>query len=149
MSEAECDRVRERLALGEHKGVEAHLTRCPACRREAEALRGVAAAIAGLDPRVEPPASVDAAIRAVLSGVTARPRPILRPAPAVALAAGGIVSSFVFLSSFFDAIGLGDRGGLFAASAIAVWLAVSAAATVPILIHGVAPSRPDVEEALR
>lgn len=104
-----------------------------------ETLERLVAAVSAVDLDIAPPASVDAAVRARL----AVPRParhqVLRPVPAVVLALAGVVAFCVSLTLVFAEAGRSDIGLPLAAGVTVFYLAVSAAATVPLLIHHVAP----------
>jgi hypothetical protein len=135
MPDDPCNDVRTRLVLGETDAVSGHLASCPACRREAEILHLLVAALRE-DAVVTPPERLDRTIRSRLEGTAA---PGLR---AIGVACGGLLALICGTGILLAERGLAERGVLAAASVAAVYLAVSAAAALPILLkHGaLAPS---------
>lgn len=146
MTDPDCVATRERLALGEEEALSMHLRRCPSCRSEAEVVRRILSALVVTDLEVQPPLRLDAAIRARFKVAMSGRRAVLRPAPAIAMALAAVGALCAALSVAFAAAGQGALSGSLGAGATALYLAVCTAATVPILIHHVVPSRYDAPE---
>ncbi len=99
MHELTCTEVRERsseYALGILPGVEArpldaHLARCPECRREAGEMKVLSTRLLDLIPGTEPPLGFD---RRVLASVRSRPRrrPLVASIAAAAVVLAGTVA---------------------------------------------------------
>lgn len=123
------------LALGEADRVERHLNRCPGCRREAER---IAALVGDLARGAEeaPPAGLDRKVCAALAAPPRIRRPVLMPLPAVLLSLTALGTIAVVLSQALGGTAVGDLAPIVTYVLIAVYLAVSSAALLPVLLQG-------------
>lgn len=103
----------------------------PSGGAEIERIRRALAASAA----VEPAASTDARVRLALAGAPAPPRYALRPGLAAGLALAALFSLVVGLATGLAQAGAAETGPLLAAVAVWIYLALSAAATLPLLLH--------------
>jgi len=138
MTERECERVRGAAAGGlpPDAAACAHLERCAACRvelRRFERLRSSLRATAAL----EPPPALDRAVLEALDRAARSPFPravpAVRPFTALGLAAAAFAALVLQLGGELARAGAAEYGLPLAALAAAVYLACSAAATVPLL----------------
>ena len=137
MSEMDCDRLRERLALGEEtESPEArtHLLACPACRREAARMEILLGALAR-DLDVEVPPELDARLRArLLDPASARP-PAFRPGWAVALGLIALVSGIVSFALVLPGLE-GEQRTILAGIALTwIYLTMAATAILPLIAY--------------
>jgi len=138
MSERDCDETRRRLALGEVEAtadLREHLASCAPCRREAEQLAGLLSRLAE-GAEIEPGCDVDRRVRELILNAPARSRWALNPTIATGLAAGSLLS---LLSAAAGAVAQGGAEGTAVAPAlvaVTAYFALSAAATLPLLLRG-------------
>lgn len=127
MPENACEEIRRSLALGETEGIGGHLATCETCRREAELLELVAATLQE-DAVRTPPERLDRLVRGRIAGA---PVPVFGT---VGIALAALLALVCGAGALLAERGLAERGVLTAAVVVAIYLAVSAAATLPILI---------------
>jgi len=136
MSERDCEETRRRLALGEREtdvGLREHVASCAPCREEAAQLAGLLSRLAE-DVEIEPGQDVDRRVREWILDAPARPRWALNPTIATGLAAGSLLA---LLSAAAGALVQGGPEGLGLAPAVlavTAYLALSSAATLPLLL---------------
>lgn len=145
MSEAICTRVRAELALdgARRSGLaRGHLESCEPCRAEAVRLERLIAALAR-DAEVEPSSELDQRLRRLIR--EAGPvRPLLRPLLATGLAVASFVALVGGLAVGLTAAGAPDSGLQLAILAVSAYLAVSSAATLPLLLYRLSAARNEV-----
>jgi hypothetical protein len=132
MKTVTCEEARERMMLGEDEDLATHLESCESCRREAGALRGLIDGLAATR-EIEPPAALDAVVRAAISGPVAW-SPLRHPYAAVALAVGALVVLVSGLTAWLVETPLAERAIAVVVPAALGYLALSSAATLPILL---------------
>lgn len=135
MREPGCAEVIRRLALGEpteRDGLASHLSRCADCRRESLALQPLLQELAA-DAQLDPPAELDARIRRLL--LDAPPLPLLfgRPVVAAALAIAAFLAVVGSVAEILAQAGAAEQGLWIALTLGSVYLALSAAAVLPLL----------------
>jgi predicted anti-sigma-YlaC factor YlaD len=135
MPETDCRETRRLLALGEADRVEGHLTRCPECRLEAERIADL---VRDLERGAEqtPPAGLDRTVRAALAAPRRIRRPVLLPLPAVLLSLTALGTLAVALSQALEGTAVGDLAPFVTFILIAIYLAVSSTALLPVLLQG-------------
>lgn len=95
----------------------------------------IVSALADLDLDLPPPAWLDRAVLARILEERPAPRPLLRPAPAIALAVAGVVALGFTVSAGFAAAGQEELAGPLGAGATALYLVFCAAVNLPLLLH--------------
>ena len=83
---------------------------------------------------VEPHPALDRRVRALLSGRGSAARPILRPFTALGLSAASLLALVVALALVLAGAGAAEQGPSLALLLTVAYLAVSSAATVPLLL---------------
>jgi len=141
MPERDCERLRAVLTGGETPTGEAaaHLERCAGCRGEAARLERLLDALGG-GATLEPPAMLDRAVREALGRHEAPRRLLIRPFTAIGLAAAAFIALVVALGGTLAEAGAAEYGPAIAALAATAYLAISAAATIPLLLLRTRPS---------
>ena len=146
MSDATCTRVRAELALAEPCRSElarAHVASCATCRGEAVRLERLIVALSR-DAEVEPSIELDLRLRRLIR--EAGPvRPLLRPLLATGLAVASFLALVGGLAVGLAAAGATDSGLQLAILAVSFYLAVSSAATLPLLLHRLSAARNEVQ----
>ena len=98
------------------------------------------------DAKIEPSPDLDARVRGMLRERPApAPSPLLHPAPAIGLALGAFLAMVASIASPLAEAGAAEYGPLIAVALGTVYLALSAAATLPLLLCRLARSRDGVE----
>lgn len=148
MSETICTRVRTELALAESRPSElarGHLEACPSCRVEAARLERLIAALSR-EAEVEPSAELDRRLRRLIRKAGPMPvRPLIRPLLATGLAVASFLALVGGLAAGLAAAGATEAGLQLAILAVSAYLAVSSAATLPILLYRTSSARNEVE----
>jgi len=140
MPDPGCGEIRRRLALGEGEDLSGHLDRCEGCRREAAVMNEMAAFLRE-DAVRTPPARVDEAVRSRLRRESA---------PGIAAGAAACAAMLALVSSLAIVLaerGLAERGVVVAVVVAAAYLALSAAAALPILVRSGSPAARSEETA--
>ena len=133
MKTVTCEEARERMMLGEDAGLAAHLESCESCRQEAGSLRSLIEGLAA-SREVAPAAALDAAMRVAIRGPAGSWSPLRHPYAAVALAVGALVVLVSGLTAWLVETPLAERAIAVVLPAAFGYLALSSAATLPILL---------------
>jgi len=134
MTDPTCDRARRELALGDDAvsaETRGHLSDCAPCRAEGRSLDVVRLRLRAT-AEIEPSERLDRSIRNLL-GDTVDARPFPRPLVAGGLAAAGLLALVTGLAGVLAQNGAAERGVPLALGLVAVYLAVSSAAALPLL----------------
>ena len=146
MTEHDCRFVRERIAVTgqtDDPGLSAHLSSCPGCRAEVVRMKRVFAWLTR-DGRVEPSSETDTRIRRLITA--SRARPVLSPAVALGLAVIGFVALISALASPAVQAAADGRASALLILALASYLVLTTAASVPILLLHRRRARQTLEE---
>jgi anti-sigma factor RsiW len=134
MLEHDCEPVRRALALGERDpSVEAHVTSCEACAREARRLETLFRAL-GEDASIAPAPALDRRMRRWIAEATRGSRGRLRPLVATGMAAAGTIALTAGIGSALAETGAAEHGVVIGMMVVAAYCAVSSAATLPVLL---------------
>jgi predicted anti-sigma-YlaC factor YlaD len=129
-----CEEARRELALGHDERAERHLRECESCRLESARVGELVRALAE-SAVVAPPATVDDRVRRAL----AQPSPHARPLPSPITVSGLAVAAYsaiVFgIGIWLASSGLAESAPALTAAIAATYLAVCAAASLPLLIR--------------
>lgn len=86
------------------------------------------------DAEAEPSPAVDAAVRALLRDAVVASRALLRPELAAGLAVAALAALTSALAALFAEAGAAEAGPLVALLVVAIYLALSSAAALPLLL---------------
>jgi len=146
MIDATCTRVRAELALdGARRSdlAREHLSSCESCRGESVRLDALIALLAR-DAELEPSPGLDLRLRQLIRE-TGPVRPLLRPLLATGLAVASFVALVGGLAVGLTAAGAPDSGLQLAILAVSAYLALSSAATLPLLLYRLSAARNEVQ----
>ena len=131
----DCDEALLQLELGDEPtaGTERHLQHCESCRIEADRLQTVFSNLAG-SRSISPSPLLDRTVRALIAGDGGAGVPFPRPLVAAGLGAAACLALVAALSVGLAGAGAAENGPLLAVLAVSAWLAVSAAATLPLVL---------------
>ena len=130
-----CEEVRGWLSHGEDvrpQHVSRHLAACVDCRREAARVEHLLRLLAE-DAEAEPSARLDRTVRAMLLEQAAQ-RPFSRAGMAAGLAVAALLSMLAALSTVLAEAGAAEKGPVVALILVMIYLALSSAAAVPLLL---------------
>jgi anti-sigma factor RsiW len=146
MSEHDCMFVREQVADTGHADdprVSSHLSTCPDCQAEAARLERLVAWLA-LGSHIAPSDESDTRVRRLIMASPARP--VLSPAVALGLAMAGFVALVSALVSPAVQTGGDGRAGAVLTLALATYLVLTTAASMPLLLVYRRRARQTLEE---
>jgi len=141
MVEHDCRSVVERWVVGDpadREQLAAHLERCAGCRDEVRELTRLLGWLAE-DAAIEPSPVVDARIRRRLSLGLAAAQPFRRPLLAAGLALAAFLAVVAALADALARAGATELGPTLAVALGSAYLALSAAAVVPLLLMSKRP----------
>ena len=132
-----CDEVQTLLALGEavqeHR-LQVHLQDCLSCRDAAKSLAQVKHGLA-LATEIEPPLELDRLVREALAERPLVTGLLLRPGMAAGLAVAALFALIVTVSTVLAQAGAAEMGPFLGVAAVWIYLALSFAATLPLLLQ--------------
>lgn len=140
-----CEEARREIALGRGERAEGHLRRCEGCRVEAARLGRLARALAE-SAELAPPAALDARIRRKLASPQPDVRPSLSPLTVSGLAIAAFASVVFGVGIGLASSGLAESAPAVTAAIAAAYLAVCAAASLPLLIRRGRPRPVELQE---
>jgi len=129
-----CDEARRDLALGRNGRAARHLRECENCRRESAQLARLVRVLAD-SAELAPPAALDARVRRRIAQAPLPARPLLSPVTVTALATAAYASLAVGVGIWLASGGLAGSAPAVTAAIAAAYLAICAAASVPLLIR--------------
>ena len=136
MTDRDCADVRAGLAAGERLGgrLTRHLESCADCHEEAERL-GRVLQLLQADASIDPPATLDQRVRAWIGSTRPTPRPVIRPFLAAGLGAASFIALIAGTAGLMAQAGAAEYGPTLAVLLGGVYLAISSAATLPLLVR--------------
>ena len=140
-----CEEARREIALGREERAEAHLRQCESCRLEAARVGPLVQALAD-SAELAPPAALDARVRRRLAQARPPARPFLSPVTVSGLAVASYASVVLGVGIWLASSGLAESAPAVTAAIAAGYLAVCAAASMPLLVRGARPRPVELEE---
>jgi hypothetical protein len=134
MSERACSALRAALTAGERldRLMAGHLESCAECRQEATRLERLLVLLRA-EASVEPPPGIDAAVRDRIASRGVAARGPIRPFLATGLAAAALLALVSGVAAALAQFGAAEHGPGLAVTLFGTYLAISAAATLPLL----------------
>jgi hypothetical protein len=133
-----CDQVQLLLALGEpivDPTLREHFADCAPCAAAAREFGQLSSGLAAV-AEIEPPARLDRLVREHLSDAPLPGWLGLRPGLATGLAAAAFLALVAAAAVFFAQAGAAEMGPVLAVVGASIYMALSFAATLPLLFHG-------------
>ena len=136
MSDARCEQARRRLMEGDapEADLARHLEDCADCASEASRLESLFVLLRA-DASAEPAAALDTWVRAMLAGPSEPARWFVRPVASTGLATAAFLCLLVTVAVWLAEAGAAEGGLLLAFVIGAVYLTISTAVTLPLLLH--------------